>query len=108
MYELSAIGVPIICFSFVDNQEKIVEGFKRRGIVPYGGDYLRQGRSMISEIVNAIGVLRQDSGLRTVYSDKLRQLVDGQGADRIAEKLTGLKHIRRMICADGIGMSGRM
>ena len=108
MYELSAIGVPIICFSFVDNQEKIVEGFKRRGIVPYGGDYLRQGRSMISEIVNAIGVLRQDSGLRTVYSDKLRQLVDGQGADRIAEKLTGLKHITRMICADGIGMSGRM
>lgn len=89
MYELSAVGVPVICFSFVDNQERIVKGFAEKGLVCFGGDYLAQGGSMTEEIVYHIGRLAADFNLRKSCSQKLRNLVDGQGALRIAGELSG-------------------
>lgn len=90
MYELSAVGVPIICFSFVDNQEKIVEGFRNRDIVCFGGDYLRQGERMVRDVADNIGLLCRDVELRKGYSRRQKVLVDGQGAMRIAERLCRL------------------
>ncbi|MDE5589086.1 MAG: UDP-2,4-diacetamido-2,4,6-trideoxy-beta-L-altropyranose hydrolase, partial [Acetatifactor sp.] len=87
MYELSAVGVPVICFSFVDNQERIVKGFAEKGLVCFGGDYLAQGESLPEEIVYHIGRLAADYNLRRRCSQKLRNLVDGQGAMRIAKEL---------------------
>lgn len=89
MYELSAVGVPVICFSFVDNQELIVRGFAERGLVCFGGDYLTQGESMPEEIAYHIGRLAADYNLRRSFSQKLRKLVDGRGALRIAGELCG-------------------
>lgn len=89
MYELSAVGVPVICFSFVDNQERIVRGFAEKGLVCFGGDYLVQGESMLEEIVYHIGRLAADFDLRKSFSQKLRSLVDGQGPLRIAGELCG-------------------
>ena len=87
MYELSAVGVPMACFSFVDNQERIVEGFTRRGLVCFGGNYLTQGEAMLEGAVEGIARLAADAGLRAEYSGKLRNLVDGQGAMRIARQI---------------------
>ncbi len=92
MYELCAAGVPIVCFSFVDNQQKIVEGFRRHEIVCYGGDYLRQGEKLIKEVADCIVLLRNDAQLRRTYSLRQRSLVDGQGAMRIALRLQALAH----------------
>lgn len=89
MYELSAVGVPMACFSFVDNQERIVEGFARRGLVCFGGNYLTQGESMLDGAVDGIARLATDAGLRAEYSRKLKDLVDGQGAMRIAQQIAG-------------------
>lgn len=89
MYELSAVGVPVICFSFVDNQERIVRGFAEKGLVCFGGDYLAQGENMLEEIVSHIGRLAADFNLRKNCSQKLRDLVDGQGTLRIAGELCG-------------------
>lgn len=90
MYELSALGVPMACFSFVDNQERIVEGFARRGLVCFGGNYLTQGEAMLDGAVEGIARLATDAGLRSEYSRKLRDLVDGQGAMRIAGRIARL------------------
>ena len=87
MYELCAVGVPIICFSFVDNQEKIVEGFKEREVVFFGGNYLTQGKSMIPLVTEQIALLHESVELRRAGSEKERALVDGQGAWRIARRL---------------------
>lgn len=87
MYELSAAGVPVICFSFVDNQERIVRGFAERGLVDFAGNYLAQGEAMTEEIVYHLDRLAADWQLRKSYSQKLRKLVDGQGALRIAREL---------------------
>lgn len=90
MYELSAVGVPMICFSFVDNQERIVESFRRRELVCYGGDYLAEGERMLVEVVENIARLGQSRELRNHYSARQRQLVDAKGALRIAERLRDL------------------
>lgn len=91
MYELCAVGVPIICFSFVDNQEKIVEGFRNRDIVCFGGDYLRQGERMVRDVAAHIELLCRNAELRRNYSRCQKALVDGQGAMRIARQLCQLK-----------------
>ena len=87
MYELSAIGVPMISFSFVDNQEKIVETFYQKKITCYGGNYLTEGDLMPGRIVEHMTELMQSRELREHYSSLERHLVDGNGASRIAEEL---------------------
>ena len=89
MYELCAVGVPVICFSFVDNQEKTVEAFREKELVCYGGDYLKEGKQMPVRIVEAIRHLKE-SCLRQMYSRREKMLVDGAGAERIAEKLINM------------------
>ncbi len=87
VYELSAVGVPLLCFSFVANQERIVEGFARENISCYAGNYLQQGRAMFTEIANELAGRLTDVNIRQKYSKCLRELVDGKGAMRIAETL---------------------
>lgn len=86
MYELSAIGVPMISFSFVDNQEMIVDTFYKKNIVCYGGNYLTEGGHMPEQIVKHIERLMESRKLREHYSTLERRLVDGKGAVRIAEE----------------------
>lgn len=87
MYELCAVGVPILCFSFVDNQEKIVEGFRERKIVRFAGNYLTQKEQMIPLLIEQIAALRDSVELRRSCNEIEHELVDGQGAWRIAERL---------------------
>ena len=90
MYELCAVGIPILCFSFVDNQEKVVEGFRERKIVCFAGNYLTQGERMIPLIAEQIAMLHGSVELRRSCCEKERELVDGQGALRIAKRLCEL------------------
>lgn len=90
MYELCAVGVPIICFSFVDNQERLVETFAQKGIVCYGGNYLREKEELPKKAAGYVRLLAESKTLREDYSRLERGLVDGRGAERIAKEL--LKH----------------
>lgn len=91
MYELCAVGLPIICFSFVDNQERIVETFARQGLVCYGGNYLKEKEKLIINVLQWLEKLAWDSKARKVFCERERKLVDGLGAERIAEALLRLK-----------------
>lgn len=87
LYELSVIGVPTICFSFVENQERIVQGYGERGLVCFSGNYLTQGAEMLDGVAKALGELAADRDMRIRYSTGMRKLVDGLGAGRIAAGL---------------------
>ena len=87
LYELCAVGVPMICCSFVDNQERIVEGFYRKGLTCFGGNYLTGGEEMLDAAAGELAGLCADAGLRREYSRRQRRTVDGRGAARIAEEL---------------------
>ncbi len=93
MYELCAIGVPTLCFSFVDNQEQIVKTFTDKDIVLYGGNYLTQGEGMVKEISEKLKLLLTDKEAREACSRKERALVDGMGAMRIAKALLPINKV---------------
>lgn len=88
MYELCAVGVPTLCFSFVDNQEKMVQTFVDKKLVHFGGDYLMDGEQMLDELTKKLCELVASKKLRQSYSEKARLLVDGNGAARIADTLS--------------------
>ncbi|MFI3236735.1 MAG: UDP-2,4-diacetamido-2,4,6-trideoxy-beta-L-altropyranose hydrolase [Lachnospiraceae bacterium] len=87
IYELSCIGVPSISFSFVDNQDKIVEGFASHEAIKSAGYYLEDPEGMIKRVValaiELIGAYEERARLsRTAHA-----LVDGKGALRIASAM---------------------
>ena len=87
LYELCAMGVPVIAFSFAENQERLVQAFVKRGIAQYGGNYRTDGNKMIQNTIAGLEKLCGDEALKTEYRRKALQLVDGRGAERIAEAL---------------------
>ena len=87
MNELSCVGVPCVCFSFVDNQERVVSSYVEKGCAYFGGNYLSEGDEMIDYLCNSLEELVQNEDLRKFYSDKVSKLVDGLGSVRIAETI---------------------
>lgn len=90
MYELCAVGVPIVCFSFADNQERLVETFREKGLVCYGGNYLKEKEEMPGRVVEYIRLLAESETLRKDYSRREKAVVDGKGAERLAKALIEL------------------
>src|SRR5574344_838843 len=84
MYELCAVGVPILCFSFIDNQEQIVRTLTERDLVLYGGNYLVEGDRLPGQINKQLLLLLGDQEKREAYSKKERAMIDGLGANRVA------------------------
>lgn len=91
MYELSALGLPLCCFSFVDNQEQILDTFVKKDYVICGGNYLKEGDALFSRTALSLKEFLQNKSLYGEHSGRLKQLVDGQGANRIAQFLCGME-----------------
>lgn len=93
VYELCALGVPFICFSYAENQEALAEYAGKKGIGWDAGSYHRDPAGTLERI----GRLAQQAGTdyngRQRMSQCARALVDGSGARRLAEVL-GQRHQR--------------
>ena len=87
MTELSCMGIPIVCFSFVENQDKIVKTFVEDGYAYYGGFYKEEGDLMIGRLCEKTKELLENECLRQNYAEKLMELVDGRGCSRIVDIL---------------------
>lgn len=85
LYEMAACGVPGICFSIADNQTDNVKGFAKRGLVRYAGDVRKE--FSYANLLQIIKELMQDTECRIEMADRLRTLVDGNGAGRIVDEL---------------------
>lgn len=85
--ELSALGIPFLCFSFVDNQEPGVQEMVRKGLTAYGGNYLTEKEEMIKKLIGNLKLLGQDSALRNRYARRVRECIDGNGAMHIAQEI---------------------
>ena len=93
MYELAKMGIPMCCFSFVDNQERIVQSFFEKGYSCYGEDFLRRGDDLISQLCDKLEWLLDNDEESNRLSKQLIQLVDGNGSRRIAEQLVEVLRI---------------
>lgn len=87
LYEVCAVGTPAISYSIADNQLDNVRKFEEDGIIPYAGDVRKE--DITDTLMNLIESFREDAVLRAELSRKMQKLVDGKGAGRIAELLTG-------------------
>lgn len=87
LYELGAVGVPTVCFSFAENQERLAESFGEKGLAVFAGSYLKEGDRLFGEIRRRLGEVLEGVELRKTLSRRSRSLVDGLGAERIAEAL---------------------
>ena len=85
-YELCACGVPTINYVFADNQIPGMEGFSKAGIMISTGD-VRTDKNIFVKLYDSINELAENAELRKELSLKAQHLVDGRGAERIAEIL---------------------
>lgn len=85
-YELAACGTPSICFEVADNQEGACD-WEKGGYMLYAGNaYTEQGRC-ISTCVEQLVRLCEDFDFRKKLSQNMQGLIDGKGAERIAQYL---------------------
>lgn len=89
VYELAAVGVPFICFSYAENQEGITEYLHREGIAFSAGAYHREPEAVLERIAAQTLELTGDRDKRNKCYEKGRALVDGLGAERLARLLAG-------------------
>lgn len=83
LYELCACGIPSITFSAADNQIG-VEEFKKQDILEYVGDIREDIPMYIKKICDSVEQLSKDKTIRKIRSSRMKHLVDGKGAERIA------------------------
>lgn len=83
LYELSAIGVPVIAIPIVGNQKPNATGFKRLGL----GIVVECNADMGNELMKGIRCLSSNPARRKAFVSKMHQTVDGKGAQRIASNL---------------------
>ena len=92
MYELSVMGMPTVTFSFVENQRRIAEGFDKKGAGICVGHYTKETEeSFLSKLTECVNALAKDFSTRNKISERACELVDGNGAGRIAETVLEYK-----------------
>jgi len=82
LYELCAVGIPAISYSFADNQLYNVKQFDEDGIIEYAGD--ARYEDIVANVMNLCARYSADADLREERSLRMQQAVDGKGAGRIA------------------------
>lgn len=90
MYELAAVGVPTVTFSYVDNQAVPAQAFAEKLGLVNAGDYLEEAGGVLARIRNAVVELSGSKKSRELLSNRLQNRVDGQGARRVVEALMRL------------------
>lgn len=89
VYELCACGTPSICYIMADNQIQNAQALAREGLMLYGGDVRQENWQ--KGLFDQLDCLLADGGLRRDMAARMQQLVDGKGANRIAEALQRLQ-----------------
>ena len=85
-YEICACRIPCICFSMADNQIPGGEEFGRLGIFYYAGD-VRFNPSFYTDLIDEVTKLKDDYERRVLMAEKEHELIDGNGAKRMAKRI---------------------
>jgi len=88
IYELCTVGVPTISFYFAENQRRGAEELDRLGAIPCAGDYSADPDGTVEEIIRHLEIYIKDYKLRRNASERMRQIVDGRGAERLAREFS--------------------
>ncbi|MCH5343111.1 MAG: UDP-2,4-diacetamido-2,4,6-trideoxy-beta-L-altropyranose hydrolase [Acetatifactor sp.] len=90
VYELAALGVPFVCFSYAENQERLTHYVGEQGIAGYAGAYHRDPQGTLLKMQKLLKEYCTDKDKRIECYLMERAMVDGGGARRIAKKITAI------------------
>lgn len=91
VYELSALGIPFICFSYAENQEALAACLGQHEIAAYAGAFHKEPQEVLTQIKRQICQMAEDVEIRKRYSQIAKEMIDGKGALRIAKLLAGIQ-----------------
>lgn len=98
LYELCACRLPSLCFGFADNQLEGIEAFGKQGVFLNLGDIRKDQKKSIKEMVEKTVLLCESEELRASFTEKMKAVTDGRGAERIADVF--LEERRKELCAE--------
>lgn len=90
IYEVSALGVPLIAFYFAENQRRGADMLSEITHVINCGNYAEDAEQTVRNAVKALLKCVKDKEYRETLYHEERSLVDGRGAARIAQALIDL------------------
>lgn len=90
LYELCGIGVPAVGFYFAENQRRNMETFAEQTPIKNAGDFSLEPEKVCELIEKEVETLCREKTLREKISQSMKTIVDGKGADRLAEGLLSL------------------
>ncbi|MDE7231998.1 MAG: hypothetical protein K2N37_02830, partial [Lachnospiraceae bacterium] len=87
LFELSAMQVPTVFFVSADNQRYDKDFFAEQERMLFAGDIRQDREACIDSVCDGIRRLITDVSLRERMKEKLAEVTDGRGAERIAEEI---------------------
>ncbi len=87
LYELCAAGVPSVVYTMADNQLPSAQAFAQAGLILYAGDIRPDRDTTCRTILDNLRDLAADDDKRLALAGKIRQKIDGHGAERIAQAI---------------------
>lgn len=90
VYEVSAIGVPMIVFYFAENQRQGAQELEALTEIVNVGDFSKDGEAAAQKAAEALTRCITDKNYRKRLYNQERNLIDGKGACRIAKVLEDL------------------
>lgn len=85
--ELSACGIPTICFSVADNQLRGTKAYHDKGIMYYAGDVRYGKQGVIRSICEELLQMMKNQDIRRSFAQRARNRIDGYGSVRIAKEI---------------------
>lgn len=87
VYELAAMGLPVISFAMNEEQEPSAEGMARLGIVDFCGNVLKEGTKCLKNIYCRVVYYCGNPDARNCLAKIAHKKIDGKGSQRIAEQI---------------------
>ncbi|CDB90435.1 putative uncharacterized protein [Clostridium sp. CAG:253] len=87
MYELCACGLPIVTYSFADNQMPGIRKFAEKGIACNCGDLRDDFEKVVNDIVDKIDKMCTDRAYRKKYVNMSGNIVCNNGVKKIVDEI---------------------
>lgn len=87
VYELSALGIPTLSFSMVEEQINSAEALSALGAVDYCGRFYQEPDKCIIRIIERISYYLKNNNALVELATKAHRLIDGNGTKRIVDEL---------------------
>lgn len=90
VYEISFLGIPMVCFYFADNQQPGARCLAEQTSIVNAGNIIDFREMTLRNLKSALLHCVKDMKYRQLIASQEKQLVDGYGTERIAEELLKL------------------